>query len=272
MKELLHAPGTLIGMVHLGALPGAPFQRAGLDEVVEESVREARLLVEAGFEVLLLENMGDRPYLRRDAGPHVTAAMTRAALALRAELPEVPLGVQVLAGANRAALAIAHAADAQFVRVEGFSYGALADEGWLDADAGELLRYRRAIGAEDVRILADVQKKHSAHSVTADLSLEALVEGALFCGADGVVVTGESTGRPTAAADVARAREAAGGAPVLVGSGVTTANVGALLPSAAGLIVGSAIKRGGHWSGPVDPERARALCAAVRAAREEGGS
>ena len=265
--DLFRAPGTLIGMVHLRALPGAPFQEEGLDAVVDRARREAAELVEAGFEVLLVENMRDRPYLPREVGPQVTAAMTRAALALRQDHPDVPLGVQVLAGANREALAVAQAAGARFVRVEGFAYGAVADEGWLDADAGALLRYRREIGADEVLVLPDVRKKHSAHALTADLGLAALVEGALFCGADGVIVTDEATGRATSREDLVEARGAAGEAPVLVGSGVTAENAASLLPEAAGFIVGSAIKHEGRWQNPVDPDRARALCEAVRAAR-----
>ncbi len=80
------------------------------------------------------------------------------------------MGVQVLAGANRAALAVAVAAGLACVRVEGFVFGHVADEGWLDACAGELLRYRRRIGAEEVQILADIKKKHAAECWSAQVS------------------------------------------------------------------------------------------------------
>ena len=109
---------------------------------------------------------------------------------------EVPLGLQVLAGANREALAVAFAAGAAFVRCEGFVFAHVADEGLMESDAGALLRYRRAIGAEGVRVFADVKKKHSAHAITADVELADTAHAAEFFLADGVIVTGVATGRP----------------------------------------------------------------------------
>jgi len=269
-RELFRRPGTLVGMIHLDALPGTPSCIRSLEETVRRAAAEARLLAAAGFEALLVENMGDRPFLRREVGPEITAAMTRAARAVREAAPDLPLGVQVLAGANREALAVALAAEARFVRVEGFVFAAVADEGLLEeASAGPLLRYRRAIGAEGIAIVADVKKKHSSHALTADLSLAETARAAEFCGADAVVVTGRATGEATSPADL---REAAGAVdlPVLVGSGVTPEQVPELLPAAAGLIVGSWIKEGGRWSGGVDPDRAARLVEAVRAARRRG--
>jgi predicted TIM-barrel enzyme len=118
-----------------------------------------------------------------------------------------------------------------------------------------------------VAVLCDVQKKHSAHTLTADLDMAELVEGAAFCGADGYVVTGTTTGAPTALSDLRAAREAAGDAPVLVGSGVTPDQAQELVRLASGLIVGSYIKQGGRWDLPVDQARAAELCRAVREAR-----
>src|SRR6185295_17642379 len=110
----------------------------------------------------------------------------------------LPLGVQVLAGANKEALAVAHAAGCQFIRAEGFVFAHVADEGLMpEADAGSLLRYRRAIGAEHIAVLADIKKKHSSHAITADVDLAETAKAAEFFGAEGVVVTGTATGEPT---------------------------------------------------------------------------
>jgi membrane complex biogenesis BtpA family protein len=266
-SALFSRPGTLVGMVHLAPLPGTPGAALAPAEVVARAAGEARLLAELGFEALLVENMGDRPYLARGVGPEITAVMTAACLAVRAAAPDLPLGVQVLAGANEAALAVALASGADFVRAEGFAYAAVADEGLLaEAAAGPLLRYRRAIGAEHIAVLADVQKKHTAHALTADLDLAELAHGAGFCGADALVVTGRHTGHATSVEDL-RAVAGAVDLPVLVGSGTTPENATALVPHAAGLIVGSALKAGGDWRGGLDPARCEALVAAVRAAR-----
>ena len=258
---------TLIGMIHVAALPGTPNSHRAISAVIEQAVEEARLLVDAGFDALIVENMHDAPYLMRRVGPEIVASMTAVACAVRAAVA-VPMGVQVLAGANREALAVAQAAGAQFIRAEGFIFSTIADEGLFGAaDAGPLLRYRRAIGATDIGIWADVKKKHSAHAVTADVSIGETAAAAEFCGADGVIVTGTATGQATRHEDVVEVRRATK-LPVVVGSGVTPDRVASLLRTADALIVGSYYKQGGHWAGPPDSERAARLVAEVKRVRD----
>jgi membrane complex biogenesis BtpA family protein len=265
--DIFGTPKALVGMVHLQALPGTPRNNGNsVQETAERAVREASLLAEAGFDALVLENMHDVPYLRRRVGPEIVAAMTYVVDRVRQAI-DLPLGVQVLAGANREALAIAHAAGAQFIRAEGFVYAAVADEGLLDeADAGELLRFRKAIGAENVKILADVKKKHSAHAITADIELAEFARAAQFFHADGVIVTGTATGRPTRIDDVRVVRTATT-LPLAIGSGVTPDNARDLLDHADALIVGSWYKQRGDWQNDPDPKRVADLVKAVERAR-----
>jgi hypothetical protein len=248
----------LIGMVHLRALPGTPASGAAPTAITSQAVEEARTLADAGFDAILIENMHDTPYMLRDVGPEIVACMTAVCAAVRAEV-DVPIGVQVLAGANRAAMAVAHAGGAQFIRAEGFCFTAVADEGLMsEADAGPLLRYRRSIDADHIAVLADIRKKHSSHALTADLSMAEWAQGAEFMGADGVIVTGAATGTPT---DMQEATDAANacGLPVFVGSGVTDQTVRATLDIAHGAIVGSSLKEGGQWRNKVDRQRATNL-------------
>jgi len=254
---------ALIGMVHVGALPGTPRHDRSLDALLAQAGADAEALRTAGFDAILVENMHDVPYLRREVGPEIVACMSILVRGIR-ESVDLPVGVQILAGANRAALAVAQAAGAGFIRAEGFSYAAVADEGLLEeADAGPLLRYRRAIGADDVAILADVRKKHSAHAITADVPLEEQVATMEFMGADGVVVTGSATGAPTDQEQLAGAAGASG-LPTIVGSGASPESIGALLDAADAVIVGSSVKDGGHWTRPVALDRARSFCEAAR--------
>jgi membrane complex biogenesis BtpA family protein len=262
--RILGRDRALVGMIHVEALPGTPRSRRSVRAIALQAAEEATLLAKAGFDALILENMHDTPYLRREVGPEITAAMTVAALRVRDAVSK-PLGIQILAGANAQALAVAHAADCSFVRAEGFVFASVADEGLLDeADAGRLLRYRRAIGADDIAIFADIKKKHSSHAVTADVSIDETAQAAAFFGADGVIVTGRATGDPTDARDVATVR-AACDLPVLVGSGVTPDTCRDLFTHAHALIVGSWYKADGRWDHPPDPDRVASL---VRAADE----
>ena len=258
-------PKAFVGMIHVGALPGTPRASLSINELVRSAVQNAWVLAEGGCDAVLVENMHDVPYLRGAVGPEIVAAMTVICRAVR-EATDLLCGVQVLASANEAALAVALAAEFDFVRVEGFVFGHVADEGWMDACAGPLLRYRKMIGAEHIAVWADVKKKHAAHAATADVSLAETVQAAEFFGADAVVVTGGATGRETSTADLATARGATA-LPVVVGSGVTAENATAMLVHADAVIVGSSLKSGGHWSGPIDLERVIAVAGAVRAAR-----
>jgi len=261
MQRSFGAERALIGMLHLGALPGTPAAREPLDALAERAVAEARTYAEAGFTALMIENMHDRPYLNRAVGPEVVAAMAAIACEVRRAV-KLPLGVQVLAGANREALAVALAAGAAFVRVEGFVFAHVADEGVIGADAGELLRYRRAIGAEGIAIFADVKKKHSSHAITADVDVLETARAAEFALADGVVLTGIATGQAADAAEVTQVSGALG-IPLLVGSGLGPGNL-PRFAAADGFIVGSSVKRGGVWSEPLDPAATRAMAEVFR--------
>ncbi len=255
-------PKVVVGMVHAGALPGTPRQTAGWGAVREQAVAEAQLYVQGGLDGLLLENMHDVPYLCSHVGPEIVGAMTAVGIAVRTAAP-LPLGVQILAAANREALAVALACGADFIRVENFAYAHVADEGLMPtADAGPLLRYRRQIGAEHIAILADVKKKHSSHAITADVSLAEAARTTEFFGADAIVVTGTATGQPTALDDIRTVR-AAVRIPVCIGSGLTPDNLPALWPHAEVFIVGSYFKHDGVWSNPVDPARVAAFMEAV---------
>ncbi len=257
---------ALIGMVHVQALPGTPRHAMPLREIVAQAADEARLLADAGFDAILIENMHDVPYLRQNVGPEIIAAMTAVGDAVREEV-SCPLGVQILAGANSASLAVAHAVGAQFIRAEGFVFASIADEGLIDqADAGPLLRYRKQIGAENVRILADIRKKHCSHAITGDIDVGENAKAAEFFGADGVIITGIATGQAIKIDDLGCARVATK-LPLLVGSGVTPQSVEDLFAYADALIVGSWFKTDGLWSNPPDEQRVRQLVSAVKKCR-----
>ncbi|MBI5153721.1 BtpA/SgcQ family protein [Candidatus Poribacteria bacterium] len=254
-------------MIHVPALPGTPRFGGSLRNVLRRVSEEAALLAEVGADAVMIENMHDAPYLLREVGPEITAAMTAAGLAASREIGAVPLGVQVLAGANKEALAVAQACGASFIRAEGFVFAHVGDEGWHEACAGELLRYRKAIGAEGIAVLADIKKKHSSHAVTADVSIEETAHAAEFFGADGVVVTGTATGSPANSDEVKRVRMAVR-VPLAVGSGITPQNAKEFA-CADLFIVGSWYKTGGFWANPIEPARLREMAGAIKSLTRE---
>lgn len=256
----------LIGMVHLGPLPGSPGFAGDLDTVVAAAVSDAAALESAGFEALMVENFGDAPFFADDVPKATVAAMT-AAVGAVASASALPIGVNVLRNDVMAALAIAAATGATMVRVNVLSGMMYTDQGPIVGRAAEASRLRAAI-APTTAILADVLVKHA--SPPPGLTPEGAARDTLArAGADAVVVSGTSTGAKPSLSDLRSVATAAGTAPVFVGSGATAATIGELLSIAHGVIVGTAVKRRGVTTEPVDPDRAAAVVDAYRAVRGE---
>ena len=250
----------VIAKIHVGALPGTPAARSDLRQLEANAVREAKLYRAAGVHGLMLENMHDTPYLRGEVGPEIVAAMTLIARAIK-DASGLPCGVQVLAGANLEAMAVAHTAGLDFIRAEGFAFAHVADEGLIQSSAAKLLRYRKQIGADRVQVWADVKKKHSSHAITADVDIAATAEAVEFMRGDAVIVTGSVTGDAPQLQDVADAKRHCR-LPVFLGSGITAENLPTFYDAADGFIVGSYFKAGGHWNKPVDVKRVKRFLAA----------
>lgn len=251
----------LIGVVHLAALPGSPNFGGDLKPCLEAAASDARLLAEAGFDAVIVENFGDYPFYTDNVPAVTVAAMTRAVSSV-ADAVELPVGVNVLRNDALAALSIAAATGAAFIRVNVLTGAMTTDQGLISGRAAEVMRLRSALKV-DVEVFADVMVKHAAPppGLTIEQATADTVERAM---ADAVIVSGAATGDEPALEQVRRVAGAAGATPVLLGSGVTEANVAGLLAVADGAIVGTALKVDGITTNPVDPRRAAAF---VRAAR-----
>jgi uncharacterized protein len=257
----------VIGVIHLGALPGTPASLLSVAALTELAVRESLIYRDGGVDALMIENMHDTPYLRAAVGAEIVAAMAVIGRAVKTET-NLPTGVQVLAAANTQAMAVAHAAGLDFIRAEGYAFAHVADEGLIEASAAELLRYRKLIGAERVEVWADIKKKHSSHAITADISLGEIAAAVEFMRGDAVIVTGSVTGEPPRIADVREAK-AGCGLPVVLGSGVSAENIADYYAIADGFIVGSSFKTGGHWANSVELARVQRLMAEAQKLRPQ---
>ncbi|PCH68879.1 MAG: BtpA family membrane complex biogenesis protein [Bacteroidales bacterium] len=252
---------SIIGMVHVQALPGTPKNKYSLAEICEIAVLEAKQYEDAGLDAVMIENMHDVPYLKGSVGPEITATMAVVAKAVR-DAVKLPLGIQILAGANKEALAVAKAADFQFIRAEGFVFGHIADEGYIDSCAGELMRYRKAIGAEDIFVYTDIKKKHSSHAITADVDIDETAQAAEFFLSDGVIITGSSTGKAVYLHELKSLKDKIH-IPVLIGSGVTAENIHEYWEYASAFIVGSHFKENGYWRKDISKKRLRVFMETV---------
>lgn len=254
----------LIGVVHLVAMPGDPRHRGGtFDDVFDAAMRDVRSLVDGGIDGIIVENLGSAPFPKGDASartlPHHAAMIGRVARASRA-LFEGALGVNCLRNDGITALGIAAATGADFVRVNVHIGAYVTDQGLIEGEAFETLRYRQSLGT-DTAILADVLVKHAQPLVP--ISIQQAVDDTLKRGmASGVIVSGRATGAPAAPDEVRAVRVAAGSAPVFLGSGFSIDSVDDLAQHLDGAIVGTWLKHDGLLGNPIDPKRVRELASA----------
>ncbi len=255
----------LIGVVHLPAMPGDPHHReGGFEAALGSARRDAEAIAQGGAGAIIVENFGSAPFPKgtpdQPTPPHAIAALAIAVVECRM-LTGLPVGVNVLRNDARAAVGIAAACGASFVRVNVHVGAYVTDQGVIEGRAFETLRYRRELGAE-VAILADVRVKHAMP--LAEVPVEDEVEDCLKRGgADAVIVTGAGTGKPIDRPLLERVASAAGGAPVILGSGLDPQRAPSLAPLADAAHVGTWIKQGGDVRAPVDRDRVRALVEAT---------
>jgi membrane complex biogenesis BtpA family protein len=260
--ELINSK-LIIGMIHVNALPGTPKFNNNIHEIVDNAITEAELYNSAGVGGIMIENMHDVPYLNNSAGPEVTSTMAIVAYEIKRHT-NLFSGIQILASANKEAIAVAHSANLDFIRAEGFVFAHVADEGITESNAGEILRYRKQIGAENILVFTDVKKKHSSHSITSDVSIVETAKAAEFFLSDGIIVTGSSTGAEASIAEIKDVKQNVK-LPVIIGSGITIENIKNYYNSADAFIIGSHFKEDGNWMNKVDVQRVEKFLEKVEA-------
>ena len=264
LSELFGVDHAVIGMVHCWPMPGAPGYSGsyGVEEIIDHAVRDARALAEGGCHGVIVENMWDIPFRAgAKVAPESVAVHAVVARAV-GQAVDLPLGINLVHNGGVALLAVAIAAGASFVRVCMFTGAGVWDGGqWDEGCAAELLRRRAELHATQIKLLCDVDKKHSVRFPGIDLQTH--IEWTRFFGADALIVSGRMTGDAPDLDKVRRAKALAGDHPVLLGSGTDEQNIGQFLQVADGVIVGSSIKQDGLVENPVDPERVRRFVAAA---------
>jgi uncharacterized protein len=258
-KEDLINSKLVIGMIHLDALPGTPKYSGNVNQIIENAIAEAELYKRAGLSGIIIENMHDVPYLNNSSGPEITSTMAIIAYEIK-KRTNLIVGIQVLASANKEALAIAHSANLDFIRAEGFVFAHVADDGIVESNAGNLLRYRKQIEAENVMVFTDIKKKHSSHAITSDVSIVETTKAAEFFLSDGIIVTGDSTGEEADVSELSEVKQNSK-LPIIIGSGITAENIDKYYNLADAFIVGSYFKKEGNWENGIDEARVKKLLA-----------
>lgn len=269
IQAIFSRPKAVIGVIHCDPFPGSPKYRGKpVNAIIERALRDAENYILGGVHGLIVENHGDIPFSKpEDIGPETPALMAVITEKVR-ERFGVPLGINVLANAALPAFATALAGGADFIRVNQWANAYIANEGFIEGAAAKALRYRSQLRAEHIRVFADSHVKHGSHAIVADRSIQELTRDVDFFEADAVIATGQRTGDSATLDEIDEIR-AATALPLLVGSGVTPANVCQILGRTQGVIVASALKVDGVWWNDVDRDRVKQFMAVAQAALDQ---
>jgi len=265
LGDIFRTNKPIIGMVHCWPMPGAPgYTGYGIDTIIEHAVKDARALEEGGVDGIIVENMWDIPFRAGSRiAPESIATHAVVARTVGQEV-KLPLGINLVHNGGVSLLGIALAAGASFIRVCMFTGAGVWEAGeWDEGCAPDLMRRRKELGAEHIKVFADVDKKHSVRFPGIDLATH--IEWTRFSGADALIVSGRMTGNAPDIDKVREAKSLSGDRPLLIGSGASEENIAAFLEVADGVIVGSSIKEGGVCENAVDVERVRRFVNAARA-------
>ncbi|MBK5014590.1 BtpA/SgcQ family protein [Pantoea sp. S62] len=269
IQAIFSRPKAVIGVIHCDPFPGSPKYRGKpVSAIIDRALRDAENYILGGVHGLIVENHGDIPFSKpEDIGPETPALMAVITEKVR-ERFGVPLGINVLANAALPAFATALAGGADFIRVNQWANAYIANEGFIEGAAAKALRYRSQLRAEHIRVFADSHVKHGSHAIVADRSIQELTRDVDFFEADAVIATGQRTGDSATLEEIDEIR-AATTLPLLVGSGVTPANICQILERTQAVIVASALKVDGVWWNDVDRDRVKHFMAVAQAALDQ---
>ncbi|MGB8700562.1 MAG: BtpA/SgcQ family protein [Thermosynechococcaceae cyanobacterium] len=261
LEKIFKSAHPVIGVVHLLPLPTSPRWGGSLKAVIDRAEQEAAAFAAGGVNGLIIENFFDAPFAKDQVDPAVVSAMSLIVQRVMNLVP-LPIGVNVLRNDAKSALAIATCVGAQFIRVNVLTGVMATDQGLIEGQAHHLLRYRRELGSE-VKILADVLVKHARPLGAPNLTtaVQETIERGL---ADGIILSGWSTGSPPNLEDLELAMDAAKGVPLFIGSGASWENIPHLIQAANGVIVSSSLKRAGQIQQRVDPIRVSQFVESMR--------
>ena len=246
-------PKFLAAMIAVLPLPGSPLYEGDDQKVIDQALADLEIYKKAGVDSILFENDHDLPYIQPPLDEAGIRLMTKIVNEARRRF-EGPIGIQMLEAANITSLEIAAETDLDYIRVEAFVFAHVGGSGIINGSAGRILRRRKELNAEHLRVFADVKKKHGSHSLTIDLDIRDEIMQAEFFRADGVIVTSQFTGVKPDQNDLIKAKSVTK-LPVLIGSGMTAENIQEYLPLADGFIVGSYFRKGGKFLEQLEPER-----------------
>ena len=245
------------GVVHLKSLPGSPGNYLTLDEIIELAQEDVNSLVFGGVDGLIIENFGDVPFTKDNVSKRTIASFTKVVENIEYDR-KIQVGINVLRNDGIAALSIAEATNADFVRINVLNNVMMfTDQGIIEGEANKIAEFNKSLN-KDIEIFADVFVKHAVPPEGSKIEnhAEELINRA---GADVVIVTGDGTGHEINIDDLNKVRDIVPSGKLAIGSGVNETNIDKYEDIADILIIGTSFKLDNNVENPVDFERAKKI-------------
>lgn len=261
VRDMFGAERAVLGMIHLPPLPGAPYYEGSMEDVIEHALKDAETLAKNGVNSMIIENLGDYPYYPETEECETVAAMTRVALEIRKRY-DMPLGINVLRNSWKAAIAIAHLADCQYIRLNILTDSYVTDQGMINGKAHLAARYRKAIGAEKVKFFCDIYGKHGGPIVKRDISIvagEMVYRGM----ADALILSEGDSSISAPMEKIDKVKNAVPDTPIFLGSGMSIETVDKM-KHVDGTVFGFGTKPSGDMNDPVDGPTVKAFVDKVK--------
>ncbi|MBI2033039.1 MAG: BtpA/SgcQ family protein [Candidatus Levybacteria bacterium] len=253
-NQLFKPKKTMIGMIHLPALPGYP-KHTGMDDVIQKALSDLNTLQKAGFDGILVENDNDQPH-QIGVSKTISNAFTKVMEQI-CRNATIPVGMEIIYDMLET-IRVAHKVRADFVRLDVFVDSVETEWGKITAQPKEIVELKKKLGADNLVLLTDIQVKHA--KMLQEKTIAASTQEAIENGSDALIVTGDWTGHAPSISDCKSINNFASNFPLLIGSGFNIYNSKALLQYADGAIVGTSIKTGEY----VDFTKAKKLINSVR--------
>ena len=229
----------IIGVVHLKALPGSPSYGNNLEQIYQNAKKDAEALKNGGVDSIIFENFGDTPFVKDSISKLTISHFVSIVNDIKRNI-DLTIGVNVLRNDGEAAISIASATGASFVRINILSGTMYTDQGIVEGKAHEILKLKKSLENE-IEIYADVFVKHAVppSGYTIENQTKELLDRA---GADKIIITGDGTGKEIDYSQLIKLREIVPKEKLVIGSGVNQQNIKEYKGIADILIIGTSFK------------------------------
>lgn len=269
LYELFNRDKPVIGMLHLQALPGSPAHSLDFNQILDTALSDVDIMVNEGIDGIIIENFGDVPFYPDQVPVHTVSYMTRIAMEVKQRI-NLPLGINVLRNDAKAAIAIASAIGAEFIRVNIHTGCMVTDQGLIQGKAHETLRMRTQIQST-VKIFADVLVKHAIP--LGPLEPDQAAKDTFFRGnADAIIISGSETGIAPDYERIQIIKNAIPTAPILIGSGMTASNLDKYIEFVDGFIIGTWFKKDEITTNPVERDKVGRFMKKIQKLRVEAST